>query len=469
MRVRSLVAAVGLVLAFAACTKRNVFYCADAAYNSCLNVDAALDRPEAPEAGDAGDAGDANDGAADGSMETAVEVKPICSSDNDCNADAGTPACSVDAGVAACVGCTMDKHCSGTKGVCDATAQACVECTGTDAMDCKGNPGTVCKAATKTCVECINSTQCGGTTPVCDTTSNKCRPCGADTECTTAPNICVDWDHHCAQSKEVVVLQGGAGCTPSMGVFCRPGDALAARPMNGIILIQGPNPVGMIEVPVGANENILIIGRNGAVIGAGSGDVAGIHVSGGNKHWVRDLQVSGGTVGVLADGGTELHLTRCVVSNNGQGGIKTSNASFDITNSIIASNGTGTDTGGVAWGGVRLGALPNAGFGRFANNTVVNNASIGVSCTSSTYDVSTSIVFGNQGGDSVGCSGAPCCGPTNPNPNLNPTTLHLMSGSPCIDQITPSASTVTVDIDGDPRPTMLPGKLDCGADEFVMH
>ncbi len=57
-----------------------------------------------------------------------------------------------------------------------------------------------------------------------------------------------------------------------------------------------------------------------------------------------------------------------------------------------------------------------------------------------------------------------CCGTGDPDPKLD-TTYHLMSGSPCIDKITATPLTLTVDIDGQSRPAP-PGLLDCGADEF---
>jgi hypothetical protein len=464
MRLQALLVTAASALAFAACTKDNPNYCANAPLHNCLYADAHPDRMEVGDGGDASDAGDATDGP----LDAVAEAKPICTTDDQCNPDGGTPACGAgDGGAAACVECTMDKHCAGTKAVCDATAQKCVECTGSDTMDCKGKPGTVCKAATKTCVECTSNAQCSGTKPICDMNTNACRGCAADSECMASPGICVDWDGHCAAAAEVVTVQGVTGCTPSPGLFCRPNDALAARPTNGVLVVKGAEPVGMIEPLTAATpDKILILGRNGGSVAAGAGDLASLHLGGATKFWVRDLKVSGGTIGILADGSTEVHITRCTVVSNPKGGIKTSMASFEITNSIIAGSGPGIDTGGVAWGGVRLGDIPGGGFSKFANNTVVDNSSIGVSCTSSTYDVSTSIVHGNQGGDSVGCSGASCCGPTNPDPKLD-ANFHLTSGSPCIDQITPSMSTVTVDIDGQPRPTMLPGKLDCGADELV--
>jgi hypothetical protein len=481
MRTMSRFALLAVVALGLACTKTNPRYCGDGGYigKDCTRPrDAGVDLPHdaAADAGETADATDVAEASADvttDATDTSAEKGPVCSSDDQCTgtADGGTPACgTADGGVAACVECTMDKHCTGTKAICDTAKQQCVECTGTDSMDCKGKPGTVCIAATQTCVECTSNAQCTGTAtkPICDTSSHTCRPCALDSECTAAPGVCVDWDGHCATTAEVVTVQGGASCVPSpaTGQFCRTDQALAAKPNSGVIIVKGPDPVATIE-PLGGSlgDKLLIVGRGGAVVAAGAGDVAGIHLGNPRTYYVRDLKVAGGTIGILAEGMTDVHITRCVVVLNPKGGIKTSTASFDITNTVVSGNGPGVDTGGVAWGGVRLGDLPPGTSGRFANNTVVDNSSIGVSCTSSTYDVSTSIVHGNQGGDSIGCSGGACCG-GNVDPKID-ASFHLMSGSPCIDQIAATASTVKLDIDQQARPTPpTTAKLDCGADEF---
>jgi hypothetical protein len=212
---------------------------------------------------------------------------------------------------------------------------------------------------------------------------------------------------------------------------------------------------------------VLIVGQGGATVGAGSGDPAGVRVGSAAKFWIRDLAISGGTVGVVAESSPELHLTRCVITHNDKGGIRTTNAGFDITNTIVAANGVGSDIGGVTFGGVRLGNLPVSGSGRFENNTVVDNGGPGVSC-SGTYSIVNSIVHGNTTAQVAGCATtAPCCGSTDPDPSLD-AKYHLMSGSPCIDKITATTSTLTVDIDQQPRPTPpTTAKLDCGADELV--
>jgi len=243
--------------------------------------------------------------------------------------------------------------------------------------------------------------------------------------------------------------------------------ALSVMPLRSVLIVKGPDPVAALDV-TGAvvAPKILIVGQGAAAVGAGSGDPAGVHLSVASKVYVRNLAISGGTVGLVAEGGTELHLTRAVITHNDKGGIRTTNVGFDITNTIVAANGPGSDTGGVAFGGVRLGAIAN-GLSNFANNTVVSNMQVGISC-GIPYDVSTNIIHGNNGGDALNCTGGMCCGAGDPDPKLDTATYRLMSGSPCIDKITPTASTVTVDIDGQARPTPpMTAKLDCGADEFI--
>jgi hypothetical protein len=460
-----------LAVGFAACTKDNSNYCgnaADAGFN-CLAADAAA-HAEHP-APDGRDGGDARSDAADAS-DASDGKTPICMTDDNCaGADAGTPACEIkgDAG-ARCVECTKNAHCSGDKPVCDTKTDTCVACTGeaaNNALECKTGTSNVCNTATMSCVECVENKTCGSAKPVCDKGTNVCRTCRADSECAgIGPGICVDFDGHCASAGEIVTLQGGASCTAAGKLFCTGSDAVNALDADhAILLVQGPDPVSTIVPPAGAPPNVLIVGRGAATVAAGAGDIAGIRLSGAHKFWVRDLKVSGGTVGVVADSGADLHVTRCVVAMNGKGGIKTANASFDITNTVIAANNAGTDTGGVVWGGVRLGDIPTAGTSHFENNTVVDNLATGISCVN-TYGIAGSIVHDNTSANIAGCATTtPCCGATDPDPGLN-ASYHLMSGSPCIDKITATTMSLAVDIDGQSRPSP-PGLLDCGADEFV--
>jgi hypothetical protein len=468
-----------LAIAFVAlgCKEPNPDYCADAsAYRkSCSEYDAALHdmKAEKIDGGDAADATDVADATEAGdtlkdAVEAPAEKKPFCTVDGgECAAmaDGGLLlACDTSGAQPKCVECVDSTSCKDTKKpVCDTTAHRCVECVGTG-TECKFDAArTACDMAAQKCVECVDDSKCGGTKPVCDKNQKACRACAADAECKTAPGICVDYDGHCALAAEVVTLQGGAACVPAGALFCKASLASAAiSSTTPILLVQGPDPVGAIEPTAGAATRVLIVGKGNATVGAGTGDTAGIHLQGATEYWVRDLTVSGGTLGLWVDGAKVAHINRCTVTNNGQGGIKTTTAGFDITNTIIANNMARTDAGGVVWAGARLGDVPTGAPSRFANNTVVGNKQIGVSCQTP-YDTSTNIIHGNNG-DIGSCSGAPCCGATDPDPKLD-AAYHLTTGSPCIDKLDPPAMSVGADIQGQARPNGP--KLDCGADEYV--
>jgi hypothetical protein len=482
MRAAAWCALLAVVALGLGCTKTNPRYCGGGGYidKDCAKpADGGLDRHDATaDEGQTADATDVAEASADVAVDVAdtAEAGPICSSDPECAAmgDGGAPACETRDGGARCVQCTKNTHCGSAKPICDTTSDTCVQCNGVDpTMECKDSSMSACDVQHHVCVQCVDNTKCGGTTPICDLSTNTCRPCSADSECKAAPGICVDFDGHCAVPADVITLQSNAGCTASAAdfSFCKSADAvggLAASPARSVLIVKGPAPVAALDVTGSVvAPKVLIVGQGGATIGAGSGDPAGVHVNLANKAvWVRDLSIGGGTTGVIAEASSELHLTRLVITHNDKGGVRTTSASFDITNSIIAANGVGSDTGGVTFGGARLGDIPASGVAHFENNTVVGNAGPGVSCFGA-YQILNSIVHGNTTAQTAGCAATtPCCGASDPDPLLD-ATYHLMSNSPCIGQIPATMSTLTVDIDRQPRPTPPNGKLDCGADEFV--
>jgi hypothetical protein len=444
---RGAIGLLALALMALGCTAPNPGYCSDAGKTHRCS-DAGTSKDAAPET-NTGDGRDAKDGPADGAVDRPMEPTPICTTDDQCPADGGRLACLTG----------------------DAGAPMCVECT--DSMKhCKDAKKPACDTKAHVCVECVDNTTCvtDKVKPICDAT-NLCRACRSDGECKDiGPGICVDWDGHCATAAEVVLLERNAvDCDPASSKFCTSASLAVAAltTQKPILLISGTTPVSTLEISAGVPAQILIVGRGGASIGAGPGDTAGVHVSGVRKAYVRDIKISGGTVGVLAEQGADLRLTRCTIVQNMAGGIQTRGASYDITNTIIASNDQGDATGGLVWAGARLGTVPAGGMTRFENNTVAANKATGVVCEA-TQQVKGTIVYGNAGvAQTAGC--APddlCCGGANTDPKLD-AAYHLMMGSPCIDKITATAMSVTVDIQGQPRPPPSMGRLDCGADEYL--
>jgi hypothetical protein len=469
------------VLGLSACTKNNPNFCSDAgALQNCRAADAAHDTPahEVPEtvdavdASDAAEVSDAGDAAEVADAADAIEAGPeaICRMDDQCLAlDAGTPACDTSDGGARCVECLANMHCKGAKPVCNTATETCVECLGNGAEnECPDSSKSACNKTSHTCVACVDNTKCGGTTPVCETSTNTCRPCKADSECKgIGAEICVDWDGHCATSAEVVTFdRGGATCDGTGGKYCTAASALTALTgQKDVLVVTGTMAIPALVITGSIPSPLLVVGRSAPVVAAGAGDNAGIAMDGTRKVYVRDLKVTGSTAGVLASAGAELHLTRATIVGNAAGGVLTKNASFDITNTIIANNSAGDATGGILWAGARLGDVPTGGLSHFENNTVVGNQSTGVSCAA-TYAILGSIVHGNMTAQISGCATTqPCCGATDPDPALD-ANFRLMSTSPCIDKLDPTATSPTVDIDGQPRPSPAGGKNDCGADEL---
>ena len=101
-----------------------------------------------------------------------------------------------DAGDAGTAGFSACGECHGANPVCDAAANACVECV--KGTDCKA-PKPACDTATNKCVECVGKGDCESPKPACDTAANKCVECigkadckdGAKPFCETAAAQCV--------------------------------------------------------------------------------------------------------------------------------------------------------------------------------------------------------------------------------------------------------------------------------------
>jgi len=241
--------------------------------------------------------------------------------------------------------------------------------------------------------------------------------------------------------------------------------------------MRGPTLFPVTSTATTSSGQISIIGQNGATTAAGA--FVGIHVTAGDVY-IRGLTISNGSnTGLVVEAGATIRMDRCYVLQNVGGLLVQSGANFDIANSIFDSNGSekvGTTT---TFGGIYLGgAAPATGPNRFWFNTVVNNLDRGVICHDLAQALTGMLLSANITGDYLSCAmdatsewgtGSPI--PNNGansysfSPNLD-STDHLTATSHCKGLIAPTVAHPSDDIDGDPRPKVAGGRLDCGADEF---
>jgi hypothetical protein len=438
-------------LGICGCTRKNPDYCGPSYTEDSCTLGPRIDvMTGGGGAGGGGDAG-ATD-ASDASDAGPVDTYTGCHSDDDCRMDPGGPACDLQKHV--CVACTANKHCSpdAGKGVCDTTGEVCVAC--------------------------LADADCGGITPICHS-DHTCQPCGADTEC-TATSICLD-DGSCPAIADVIYAafpQSGT-CTSADGTpskpYCSAQAALDAASAGSKRIVVLKGNFGNISVTA-TPALIMVIGQGGAMVDPGANpygiDVSGlsdlfvrdllitgamgtsaVHVSGANATLsLRNVHMTGNTsAGVIAEGGALLTMNRCVVEGKGTSSpaaLQTTASAFHITNSVFASSSVGAALDTVPAGREQL----------FKNNTIVGNA-LGMSCmgafaTGLLFDKNANIAFSP-------CAPPACCG-AGLDPMLTPD-YHLMSGSPCINQLQPDPD-VPDDIDGQRRPYGM--RSDCGADEY---
>jgi hypothetical protein len=407
------------------------------------------------------------------------QLRPgFCNTNSDCGnltcdaRDGGSWTC-IEGGV---MDAPTDVSDGGDTGTDAADAPKPFSCTTTaDCMDA-GMSG-VCEPDAGMCVECTPSMNtCTGTKPICAGTT--CVPCTNDTDCTTAPNICMP-DGHCATDDEVVYVEfKSAGCPAQDGSaatpFCTIAQAVARLDADRrVIVIRGPADDKLILNTTTSSP--IVIGRpnaspSAASIPAGAGTA--VTVTAGDV-LIRDLRVTGGTdstskgilvsgaatkltlhnvrvattmgLGIQADLGADLAMDRCYIENNSTGGLVINGASYSIENSVFGANGVSQ----VQFGGAGLGAA------KFRFNTVVASAASAAICDPfpNMRILSESIVVGGSNCTIQNCvTLMPAFKPLSP--------YHLTDHLAC-----PSTPTMfpARDIDGDPR--IAP--IDCGADQFV--
>jgi hypothetical protein len=470
--------------------------------------------------------------------------KPFCSAENTCvscasagSIDGGASAGSIDGGVSAV--------CSGTIPVCNSATGSCVQCVkntdcpsaskafcvqnqcvgcdttgasaggvdggvadaGTGANGCTGTSKPVCVLSTSgspkagQCVACNGDNDCSGNTPVCNMTTYSCQPCTSDSQCTTAPGICMFHSGgRCATVAETIYVDNRGGClttgtsaSSAQTPFCQLQTGVnAVKPDKRVILVKGSSALLPFSADLGTGTaQVSIVGQNGPIILVGAAN-AGIELISGNLY-LRGLTVQGDSSGSPNGPGIQVDslaslvsLDRCIVTGNKGGLLINDGPGFDIVNSIFSQNKAGS-AGAALFGGVYLGSPSStSALHRFWFNTVADNEQLGVTCSVKGQNLD-ACLLADTSGEVVNCTltkwtKASTTSPTgvagsgfttDSNPPLfsSAKPYHLTSGatkaatSPCKDFITDSTVAFPPDdVDGDTRPSGA--AADCGADEY---
>jgi hypothetical protein len=380
--------------------------------------------------------------------------------------------CTQDGGVH----CTDNTQCPALAPVCDMPATICVQCTA------------------------AQHAACTSATPICRA-DEMCHGCELDGEC-PGSNVCLP-DGACADVGDVAYVNSAMGTdnqTCSMGLPCtkimkalgtnRPYlklqgafDEAVAINNRSVTILAAPGtmltrgtPGNILEVNGTSNVKIYDLAINDAT------DGAAVSAMGPSQSLTLGrVSMSGnrGPTGAIVVTGGAINVSRSKVFNNPSGGISVMAAQFDIENNFITGNG---DLNMSGYGGILL-VQTNTGTRVLTFNTIAGNMGLnvnpsGISCSTITQDInlSNNIVYGNSTGSQVG---GPNCswtysdvGPDGVPGNLSTDPMfigsgdfHLKANSPVINQADPNA-TLTIDIDGDPRPQ--DGRRDIGADEYRM-
>jgi hypothetical protein len=425
-----------------------------------------------------------------------------CDSMNDCSGV--TPYC--DLAMHECKQCMVTIGCTAAAPVCGAD-ESCAACTGEP--DCTSYTSTPHCATTGNdagqCVQCRDGNDCAAATPVCD--ANACRACRVDDECPS--HVCDDTSGMCVAGNDVIYMTptgSGTACTMAQpcGTFSvalaqvttsRHTIDMAAGSYTDQVSISG---VTVDIHGAGADLTSSAAGPVVSITGVSDVSIEGIRIHGG--HTMNTLIGHGVTctagsvtiklrhVTVDMNSGLGVNAGACdvtvdrsqIVANNG-GGILVNDA-FTIENDFISGNGNPSSGAG----GVVISNVMTAGTHVFQFNSVTNNVSSsvvasGVYCTIITVPLAlgNSIVYGNVGGSGKQIDGGNCAwtysdlgdtvagtGNISVDPmfvNATQNDLHLKPTSLCKSAGDP-ASTVKVDIDGDPRSDGMP---DIGADEIT--
>lgn len=373
-----------------------------------------------------------------------------------------------DAAIDAAVACTSDRECPSAAPRCALAQGICVDClSGTDCGDANAP---LCDPSTHTCRGCLVHADCSSQACLPDGTCGDddtvtyVAPTGSETgTCTfAAPCATVMRAHSFVTgTRKYVKLSGTVTELQRISfqladvVWLADADATLTADGDPMVDVQG----GMLAI---YDLELVCIGTGRAlrVSSDGSLQLRGVYIHGCGK---RAVEVNGGP----------LVVDRSVIAENA-GGIETGSGAFSITNTFFVRNGNE--------GAVKIEA-PAPASNRFEFNTVVDNMANtgstagrtgGVECPNSNLmAVRFNIIARNTGyytNTRGGCdfSQSIVTDDITPLAFVSPTTApfdyHLTAPSVAVDAA--AASTVAIDVDGDPRP--YGGESDIGADEYTL-